>query len=240
MPLPKLNVPIHETILPSTEKVVKYRPFLVKEEKILLTALESDNEETLSDAVKQIIKNCIQGKINVDILPSFDIEFLFLRLRAKSVGEEVTIGLRPWGCPNKNGELCENTTEVNVNLEEVKVVKDESHTHKIMLDDKIGVVMEYPNASSITKKEEDTFKTGMNLIMSGINMIFTENETHERNSFTDKELEEFIDSLNSEQFQKIKNFYDTMPKLEHTVKYKCSTCGEDKETIMRGLNSFFG
>ena len=145
-----------------------------------------------------------------------------------------------WGCPNKNGELCENTTEVNVNLEEVKVVKDESHTHKIMLDDKIGVVMEYPNASSITKKEEDTFKTGMNLIMSGINMIFTENETHERNSFTDKELEEFIDSLNSEQFQKIKNFYDTMPKLEHTVKYKCSTCGEDKETIMRGLNSFFG
>jgi len=240
MPLPKLNVPVYEAILPSTESVIKYRPFLVKEEKILLTALEDESGEAMPKAVKQIIGNCVQGNLDVERLPTFDIEYLFLRLRAKSVGERVKIGLTPWGCPENNGELCKNTTEVEINLEEVKVEKHEDHIKKIMLDDKIGVLMDYPNTDVLVKMGGSEFDIGMSLIKSGIKMIFTEEETYERDSFSDEELEEFIDSLSSEQFQKVKKFYDTMPVLRHNVKYKCGTCGEEKETLLEGLNSFFG
>ena len=240
MSLPKLNVPVYETVLPSTEKVIKYRPFLVKEEKVLLTAMEDGKTETIMNAVKQVLKNCIQSKIDLDKLPTFDLEFLFLRLRAKSVGEEVTIGLKPWGCPQNNGELCDKTTEVKVNLEEVKVIKDEKHTSKIMLDDNVGIKMRYPDISKIDSDMGDNFETGMKMVKDSIDMIFTSEETHERDTISEKELEEFIDSLNTEQFGRIKEFFDTMPQLKHTAKYTCSTCGEEKETTITGLNSFFG
>jgi len=239
MALPKLNVPVYEAILPSTEKVIKYRPFLVKEEKLLFTAQES-GEEAVLPAVKQIIKNCVQGELDIDNMPLFDIEFLFLRLRAKSVGEEVTLGLKPWGCPQNNGELCEFTTEVSVNLEEIKCVKDKKHTSKIMLDDKIGIMMKYPDISQMNMGESENDILGMKIIKNSINMIFTEEDTHERDSFTDKELDEFVDSLNTKQMDKIRNFFETMPTLKHTVKYNCKTCGEEKETTVQGLNSFFG
>jgi len=240
MALPKLNVPVYETILPSTERVIKYRPFLVKEEKLLLTALEGGTGNEMPAAIKQIINNCVQTELDVDNLSTFDIEYLFLRLRAKSVGEEVTIGLKPYPCGQNDGKLCEKTTEVKINLEEVKVTKNEKHTNKIMLDDKIGVIMDYPNSSSLEKIEGDNFTVGMNLIKSSIKMIFTAEQTHERDSFNDEDLSEFLDSLNSDQFQSIRQFFDTMPKLSHTVKYTCSTCGEKKETILEGLDSFFG
>jgi hypothetical protein len=242
MALPKLNVPVYETILPSTEKVIKYRPFLVKEEKILLTALEADDTKALSGAVKQIVNNCIQGELDVDKLPTFDIEYLFLRLRAKSVGEKVTIGLKPWGCPKNEGGLCENTTQVEINLEEVKVDKNKAPSSKIMLDDKIGIKMKYPDINTIKLTGTGTTAetAGMDIIKDCIDMIYTEEETHERDSFTDEELDEFIDSLNSQQFKLLRDFFDNMPVLKHTVKYKCETCGEKKETILQGLNSFFG
>ena len=238
MALPKLNVPVYEAILPSTEKVIKYRPFLVKEEKLLLTAQES-GEEAVLPAVKQIIKNCVQGEIDVDNMPIFDIEYVFLRLRAKSVGEEITLGLKPWGCPQNDGELCKFTTEVSVNLEEIKCVKDKTHTSKIMLDNKIGIMMKYPDISQLNTKGSEN-EMGFEVIKKCINMIFTEEETHERDSFSDKELDDFIDSLNTKQMEKIKNFFDTMPVLKHTVKYTCKTCGEEKETTLQGLQSFFG
>ena len=240
MSLPKLNVPVYETVLPSTEKVIKYRPFLVKEEKVLLTAMEDGKNDTIMNAVKQVLKNCIQSKIDLDKLPTFDLEFLFLRLRAKSVGEEVTIGLKPWGCPQNNGELCDKTTEVKVNLEEVKVIKDEKHTSKIMLDDNVGIKMRYPDISKINIDTGNDMETGMKMIHQSIDMIFTSEETHERDTISEKELEDFIDSLNTEQFAKIRTFFDTMPQLKHTAKYTCSTCGEEKETTITGLNSFFG
>ena len=238
MALPKLNVPVYEAILPSTEKVIKYRPFLVKEEKLLLTAQES-GEEAVLPAVKQIIKNCVQGEIDVDNMPIFDIEYVFLRLRAKSVGEEVTLGLKPWGCPQNDGELCKFTTEVSVNLEEIKCVKDKTHTSKIMLDNKIGIMMKYPDISQLNTKGSEN-EMGFEVIKKCINMIFTEEETHERDSFSDKELDDFIDSLNTKQMEKIKNFFDTMPVLKHTVKYTCKTCDDEKETTLQGLQSFFG
>jgi len=243
MALPKMNVPVYEAILPSTESVIKYRPFLVKEEKILLTAMESEDEKTISNAVKQIINNCVQGDLDVDRLPTFDIEYLFLRLRAKSVGEEVTIGLKPWGCPQNDGKLCENTTEVKVNLEEVKVEKNKDHTNKIMLTDDIGIILSYPNIESIKKTMSGNIsetEAGMQIIKKSVEMVFTQEETHERDSFTEKELDDFFDSLNTLQLNKIRNFFDTMPVLKHTVKYTCETCGEEKETTVQGINSFFG
>ena len=241
MALPKLNVPVYEAVLPSTEKVIKYRPFLVKEEKILLTALEADDTKTLSSAVRQIVNNCVQGELDVDKLPTFDIEYLFLRLRAKSVGEKVTIGLKPYGCPKNEGGLCENTTEVEINLEEVKVTKNKASSSKIMLDDKVGIKMKYPDINTINLTGANTTDAaGMNIIRDCIDMIYTEEETHERGSFTDEELDEFIDSLNSQQFKLIREFFDNMPVLKHIVKYKCNTCGEKKETTLQGLNSFFG
>ena len=239
MSLPKLNVPVYETILPSTEKVIKYRPFLVKEEKLLLTALEDGDEKVIFNAVKQIIKNCVKENLKIEDLPTFDIEYLFLRLRAKSVGEKVTIGLKPFPCSQNEEELCKYTTEVEINLEEVKVIKDKKHLSKIMITDEIGIKMKYPDISSIEIKESDS-ETAMKMIGNCIEMIFTEEETHDRGSFTEKELDEFLDSLSSAQFAKIKEFFETMPVLKHTVKYKCSTCGEDKETTVQGLNSFFG
>ena len=241
MSLPKLNVPVYETVLPSTEKVIKYRPFLVKEEKILLTAMEANDEKTMLPAVKQIINNCIVGKLDVEKLPTFDIEYLFLRLRAKSIGENVTLGLKPWGCPKNNGELCENSTQVEINLEEVNVIKNDKHSNKIMLDDEIGIKLGYPNLDKLGNVEKiDTAETGIDIIKDCIEMIFTEEETYERGTFSEKELDEFIDSLNSEQFVQIQTFFETMPKLTHTAKYKCGTCGESKETKIEGLNSFFG
>ena len=243
MPLPKLNVPVYEAILPSTESVIKYRPFLVKEEKILLTAMESKDDKTITNAVKQIIGNCIQGELDIERLPTFDIEYIFLRLRAKSVGEEVNIGLKPWGCPQNNGELCEFTTEVNINLEEVKVQKTEDHSKKIMLSDDIGLILNYPNIESIKDMmggDLSETEVGMKVIKNSVQMVFTEEETHERDSFSEKELDDFFDSLNTLQMQKIRKFFDSMPVLKHTVKYNCKTCGEEKETTIQGLNSFFG
>ena len=238
MALPKLNVPVYEAILPSTEKVIKYRPFLVREEKLLLTAQES-GEDAVLPAVKQIIKNCVQGEIDVDSMPIFDIEYLFLRLRAKSIGEEVTLGLKPWGCPQNDGKLCKFTTEVAINLEEIECKKGKNHSSKIMLDDNVGIMMKYPDMSQMGVKGSET-EMGMKVIGDCINMIFTKEETHEKDSFTDKELDEFIDSLNSKQMENINNFFETMPTIKHTAKYTCKTCGEEKETIIQGLHSFFG
>ena len=243
MGLPKLNSTIHETILPSTEQVVKYRPFLVKEEKILLTAMESEDEKSIVVAVKQILKNCIQGDLNIDELPTFDVEFMFLRLRAKSVGEKITVGLKPYPCVQNEGELCKFSTEVEINLEEVRVIKNEKHSSKVMIDDNIGIKLKYPDIDILknkTDKSQTEMEMGMSVIKNCIDMIFTSEETHERGSFTEEELDDFIDSLNTDQFKKIKEFFDTIPKLSHTVKYTCNTCGEDKETTIEGLNSFFG
>ena len=240
MALPKLNVPVYDTVLPSTEKVIKYRPFLVKEEKILLTALEAGETEALSTAVRQIVNNCVQGELNVDDLPTFDIEYLFLRLRAKSVGEQVTVGLKPWGCPKNEGKLCENSTSVDINLEEVKVDKEKATSPKIMLDNKIGIKMKYPDINAINITGISTEAAGMDIIKDCVEMIYTEEDMWERNTITDEELDEFIDSLNSQQFKLIRDFFDNMPVLKHTVKYKCETCGEEKETTLQGLNSFFG
>jgi len=230
MSLPKLNTPVYEAILPSTDKVIKFRPFLVKEEKVLLTAMEDGSQTALTNAIKTILKNCVQGKINVDRLPLFDIEYLFLKLRSKSVGEISEIGLK---CTNTE---CDGVNQISINMDEIEVNKPEGHNRKIMITDEIGVMMSYPVIKTAGITEED----GLEIAKDCIEIVFTEEETHERYSFTKKELDEFIDSMDSKQFAKIKEFFDTMPKLQHTINYKCEKCGEDKEITLQGLDSFFG
>ena len=230
MSLPKLNSPVYEAILPSTEKVIKFRPFLVKEEKVLLTAMEDGSQTALMNAIKTILKNCVQGKINVDRLPLFDIEYLFLKLRSKSVGEISEIGLK---CTDTE---CGGVNQISINMDEIEVNKPEGHNRKIMISDEIGVMMSYPVIKTAGITEED----GLEIVKDCIEMVFTEEETHERDSFTKKELDEFIDSMDTKQFGKIKEFFDTMPKLHHTINYKCEKCGEDKEVTLQGLDSFFG
>ena len=230
MSLPKLNTPVYEAILPSTEKVIKFRPFLVKEEKVLLTAMEDGSQPVLINAIKTIIKNCIQGKINVDRLPLFDIEYLFLKLRSKSVGEVSEIGLK---CTDTE---CGGVNQITLNMDEIEVNKPEGHNRKIMISDEVGVMMSYPVIKTAGITEED----GLEIVKDCIEMVFTEEETHERDSFTKKELDEFIESMDTKQFGKIKEFFDTMPKLQHTINYKCEKCGEDKEVTLQGLDSFFG
>ena len=230
MSLPKLNTPVYEAILPSTDKVIKFRPFLVKEEKVLLTAMEDGSQSSLMNAIKTILKNCVQGKIDVDRLPLFDIEYLFLKLRSKSIGEISEIGLK---CTDME---CGGVNQISINMDEIEVTKPEGHNRKIMISDDVGVMMSYPVMKTSGITEED----GMAIVKDCIEMIFTEEETHERDSFTSKELDEFIDSTDTKQFAKIKEFFDTMPKLQHTINYKCVKCGEDKEITLQGLDSFFG
>ena len=230
MSLPKLNTPVYEAILPSTEKVIKYRPFLVKEEKVLLTAMEDGSQTALMNAIKTILKNCVQGNLDVERLPLFDIEYLFLKLRSKSVGEISEIGLK---CTDTE---CGGVNQISINMDEIEVNKPEGHNRKIMISDEIGVMMSYPVIKTAGITEED----GLEIVKDCIEMVFTEEETHERDSFTKKELDEFIDSMDTKQFAKIKEFFDTMPKLQHTINYKCEKCGEDKEVTLQGLDSFFG
>ena len=230
MSLPKLNTPVYEAILPSTDKVIKFRPFLVKEEKVLLTAMEDGSQTALMNAIKTILKNCVQGNLDVERLPLFDIEYLFLKLRSKSIGEISEIGLK---CTDTE---CGGVNQISINMDEIEVTKPEGHNRKIMISDEIGVMMSYPVMKTSGITEED----GMAIVKDCIEMIFTEEETHERDSFTSKELDEFIDSMDSKQFAKIKEFFDTMPKLQHTINYKCVKCGEDKEITLQGLDSFFG
>ena len=230
MSLPKLNTPVYEAILPSTDKVIKFRPFLVKEEKVLLTAMEDGSQTALMNAIKTILKNCVQGNLDVERLPLFDIEYLFLKLRSKSIGEISEIGLK---CTDME---CGGVNQISINMDEIEVTKPEGHNRKIMISDDVGVMMSYPVMKTSGITEED----GMAIVKDCIEMIFTEEETHERDSFTSKELDEFIDSMDTKQFAKIKEFFDTMPKLQHTINYKCVKCGEDKEVTLQGLDSFFG
>ena len=232
MSLPKLNVTIHETVLPSTDTVIKFRPFLVKEEKLLLTAMEDPSQSSMLNAVKAIIDSCVQEKLDVEKLPIFDIEYLFLQLRAKSVGEIVEVGIK---CPE-----CNFSIPTEINTEEIKVSKPEGHSRKIMITDEIGVMLSYPVIATEGLRDED----GLEIIKDCIDMIFTKEETHEKGSFSDEDLTEFVESMDTKQFSKIRNFFEGMPKISHDVKLYCPQCKEKGEkgehtVTLQGLASFF-
>ena len=234
MALPKINVATYELNLPSSNEIVKFRPFLVKEEKILLMAMESEETNDMMNAIKQIISNCvISSKLKVEELPLFDLEYMFIKLRAKSVGEKTKIGMK---CLE-----CDTSTEVEVNLDEVEVIKGENHDPKIQLTDEIGVVMKYPKLNIMENIGDiNNVEDGFAVLRKSIEMIFTGDEVYEAKDHSEKELDDFLNSLTRDQFQKIQDFFDGLPKLKKDVKWNCSGCQKEREVTLEGMNAFFG
>ena len=236
MALPKLGYPTYELELPSTGKTVKYRPFLVKEEKVLLMALEAKDEKQVISAVKDLIKNCVISRLKVDTLPSFDLEYLFLKIRGASIGENIALTVT---CQDDN----ETTVEANINIDEVEVLKSEDHSTKIMFDDKTGIVMRYPSMKEFVDREflQKEMKTEevYGFIADSIDQIFDDEEVYDSTTTTKKEFRTFVDSLTTKQFEKIQQFYVTCPKLSHTFKVTNPNTGKESEFTIEGLQSFF-
>ena len=238
MPLPKIATPTYELELPSTGQTVQYRPFLVKEEKVLVIALESEDPKQITTAIKTVIKNCILTKgIKVEALPTFDIEYLFLNIRGKSVGEEIEVNVI---CPD------DETTpaKVEINLDDIKVQKDDKHTNKIKLDDSIMMEMKYPSLDEFIKNNFDLNDTSnmdqsFDLIASCIDKIYTEEEVWVAADCTKKEINDFLESMNSSQFKEIEAFFSTMPKLSHTINVINPKTKVESEVVLEGLASFF-
>ena len=239
MPLPKIATPTYELELPSTGKPINYRPFLVKEEKLLVLALESEDNKQITTAIKTVIKSCISTKgIKVETLPTFDIEFLFLNIRGKSVGEELEVNII---CPDD--EVTE--VPVTIDLDDIQVQKVDDHTNQIKIDNNIMMEMKYPSLDQFIKNNFD-FKEGnqmdqsFDLIASCIDKIYTEDEVWSTADCTKKEVKEFLESMNSSQFKDIEKFFETMPKLQHTITVKNPKTKVESEVVLEGLASFFG
>ena len=238
MPLPKIATPVYELELPSTGETIQYRPFLVKEEKVLVIALESEDVKQITTAIKNVIKNCIKTKdVKVENLPTFDIEYLFLNIRGKSVGEDIEVNVT---CPDDG----ETQVPVTINLDDIKVQKNEDHTNRIKLDDSIMMEMKYPTLDQFIKnnfnfEERSAMDQSFEWIATCIDKIFTEEDVWAAEDCSKKEIVEFLESMNSSQFKEIEKFFETMPKLSHTIKVKNPKTKKESEVVIEGLAGFF-
>ena len=239
MPLPTISTPTYELTLPSSNRKIKYRPFLVKEEKILILAMESQDSKQIARAVKDVLSKCILSKgIKVERLSTFDIEFLFLNIRGKSVGEQIEVMVT---CPDDG----KTQVPMAINIDSIQIQRDEAHQRDIKLDDTYTLRMKYPSLSEFIKTNfssvenmnvDDTF----DLIASCIDQVYSEEESWASEECTKKELNNFIESLNSTQFKEVEKFFETMPKLSHTVKVTNPNTKVESEIKIEGLQSFFG
>ena len=238
MPLPKIATPTYELELPSTEETIKFRPFLVKEEKLLVLALESEDTKQITTAIKNVIKNCILTKgVKVETLPTFDIEYLFLNIRGKSVGEVLDVNII---CPDDG----ETEVGVKIDLDEIKVKKNDDHKKQIKLDDSIMMEMKYPSLEQFVKNnfdlnDKNAMDQSFELIASCVDKIYSEDEVWAAADCTKKEMTEFLEQMNSSQFKEIESFFETMPKLSHTIKVKNPNTKKENEIVLEGLASFF-
>ncbi len=239
MPLPKISTPTYELVLPSSNKKIKYRPFLVKEEKVLILAMESQDTSTVANAVKDVLASCILSRgVKVQKLSTFDIEYLFLNIRGKSVGEKIEVMVT---CPDDG----KTQVPTSINIDEIKVIVDKKHNKDIKLDDQYTLRMRYPSLDEFVKNNfataadvsvDDTF----DLISSCIDQVYSEEESWTAADCTKKELSQFVESLNSNQFKEIETFFETMPKLSHTVKVINPNTKKENEIVLEGLQNFFG
>ena len=238
MPLPKIATPVYELELPSTGQTIEYRPFLVKEEKVLVIALESEDTKQITTAIKNVIKNCIKTKdIKVENLPTFDIEYLFLNIRGKSVGEMIEVNVT---CPDYGV----TQVPIKINLDDIQVQKNEEHTNRIKVDDSIMMEMKYPSLDQFIKNnfdfdEKNAMDQSFDLIATCIDKIFTEDEVWAVEDCSKKEIVEFLEQMNSSQFKEIEKFFETMPKLSHTIKVKNPKTKKENEVVIEGLAGFF-
>ena len=239
MPLPKISTPTYELVLPSSNKKIKYRPFLVKEEKVLILAMESQDTSTVANAVKDVLASCILSRgVKVEKLSTFDIEYLFLNIRGKSVGEKIEVMVT---CPDDG----KTQVPTSINIDEIKVIVDKKHNKDIKLDDQYTLRMRYPSLDEFVKNNfataadvsvDDTF----DLISSCIDQVYSEEESWTAADCTKKELSQFVESLNSNQFKEIETFFETMPKLSHKVKVINPNTKKENEIVLEGLQNFFG
>ena len=238
MPLPTISTPTYELTLPSSDRKIKFRPFLVKEEKILILAMESQDSKQIAQAVKDVLKKCILTRgIKVEKLSTFDIEFLFLNIRGKSVGEDIEVMVT---CPDDK----KTQVPMSINIDSIKVQRDKDHNRDIKLDDTYTLRMRYPSLDEFIKNNfgaveqmnvDDTF----DLIASCIDQVYSEEESWASEDCTKKELNDFVESLNSSQFKLVEKFFETMPKLSHTVKVTNPNTQVESEITIEGLQNFF-
>ncbi len=238
MPLPKIATPVYELELPSTGKTIEYRPFLVKEEKVLVIALESEDTKQITTAIKNVIKNCIKTKgIKVEELPTFDIEYLFLNIRGKSVGEEIEVNVT---CPDDG----ETQVPVTINLDDIEVQKNDEHSNRIKVDDSIMMEMKYPSLDQFIKNnfdfnDKNAMDQSFELIATCIDKVFTEDEVWAVEDCSKKEIVDFLEQMNSSQFKEIEKLFETMPKLSHSIKVKNPKTKKENEVVIEGLAGFF-
>ena len=238
MPLPKIATPTYELTLPSTGKTVKYRPFLVKEEKVLVIALESEDTKQITNAIKAVLKACVQTRgIKVETLPTFDIEYLFLNIRGKSVGEELEVNII---CPDDG----ETSVPVMIDLDDIQVQKDEEHNNQIRLDDSLMMEMKYPSLDEFIKNnfdfnDKNQMDQSFQLIASCIDKIYSEDEVWATADCTKREVNDFLEGMNSNQFKEIETFFTTMPKLSHTISVTNPKTKVKSDVVLEGLAAFF-
>ena len=243
MALPKLNIVKHNLILPSTGKKYTFRPFLVKEEKILMMAMESGEATDMINALRDIITSCVEEDIKVNDLPMFDIEYIFLQLRSRSVGEKtpITYSLENDNCEKVKGANCSYLVEIN--LDEVQVEKNKDHKDIIDLTKEIKIKMRYPkieaSAEIMGLEGEKLIDKTFEMIGSCMEYIMEGEEMHQTSDYSQKEIDDFLNSLSSPQFREIQKFFDTMPKLRKEVTAKCSECGKENKRVLEGLGDFF-
>ena len=231
MALPVMVTPEFETTIPSTEKDIKFRPFLVKEEKILFMALQGQDPSEMSNAVKRVLQNCIlTSDVDVDSLATFDIEYLFLRLRAKSVGEVIELRLK-----HREGD-CNYVHNYELNLEDVKVQFDEELDNKVQLSDQVGIVLKYPTIDSAQTADNDLDEM-MDFVADCVEMVYDSDNVYE--NFSKDEIKQFLESLNGTQFKKVRDFFNKVPKLSHDIEWTCPQCGKTEKVYLEGLASFF-
>jgi hypothetical protein len=231
MTLPRLTAPEFETVIPSSKEKIKFRPFLMREEKILYMALEGGDQKEIFNSVMRMLESCILTPgIEYTKFTSYDLEYLFLKLRAKSVGEQINVSLK---------HSCGASTKVSINIEDISIQYNESHQNKIDLGGGIGIKFVDPKAAFLQEVEigSNEIDQMMSLIYNCIELVYDENDVYE--DFTQEELLEFIENLSKDQFEKIMQFFNTLPKLSHEVSYKCSGCGEKETVVLEGLQSFF-
>ena len=238
MPLPKVNTPTYELVLPSTNKKIKYRPFLVREEKILIMALETEDVKQITSSVIEILNACILTRgIKIEKLATFDLEYLFLNVRAKSVGESIDVNVT---CPDDN----KTTVEVKVDIDSIKIIKSKNHKDTVKLDDTLSLKLNYPSIEQFIENNFESSKgseitSTLDMITSCIDMLYTDEESWNASETSKKDLEEFIEQLNTKQFRVIEGFFDTMPKLSHSIKVKNPKTDVESTVVLEGLAAFF-
>ena len=235
MALPKIATPEFETVIPSTKETITFRPFLIKEEKILYMALEGGEQNDIYSAIKKILENCILSDYNINKLSAFDVEYLFLQLRGKSVGEVITLKLKH----PQEGSDCDHAEEVEIDIDSIKMAEDPKHNKVIQIDENLGIQFKYPSMQDAIKmgNEKSTLKATFNVIANCVDTVFDRDQVYD--DFTKEEITEFIENLSKPQFERASDFFKTMPKLRHELKWTCSKCEKKEKITLEGLQSFF-